>query len=56
MKNGKPSEVILKIKDYEEMLEQLEDVYDLKWLKQARKKPLSFKKLSDVLSEVKTRV
>ena len=51
-KNGKPSAVILKIADYEEMLERLEDAEDLRWLKKARENPLQFRKLEDILAEV----
>ena len=51
LKNGKPSAVILKIEDYEELLERLEDAEDVKWLKEVRQKALQFRTLEEVLSE-----
>lgn len=51
LRNGKPAAVILDIKEYQEMLEKLEDAYDLKMLQQMRKKPLKFRKLEDYLEE-----
>lgn len=51
LRNGKPAAVILDIKEYQEMLEKLEDAYDLKMLQQIRKKPLKFRKLEDYLEE-----
>jgi len=50
-KDGKPSAVILDIKEYEQMLERLEDAEDLKALRSMRKKSLKFKKLEDFLEE-----
>ncbi len=43
--------MILPIKQYQEMLEQLEDAEDVAWLNKARKKPLHFRTLSEVLSD-----
>jgi PHD/YefM family antitoxin component YafN of YafNO toxin-antitoxin module len=40
LRNGKPASVILDIEAYQEMLERLEDVEDLKMLAEMRKKPL----------------
>jgi PHD/YefM family antitoxin component YafN of YafNO toxin-antitoxin module len=51
LREGKPSAVILDIDDYQEMVERLEDVDDLRMLKEMRKKPLKFKKLTDFLKE-----
>jgi PHD/YefM family antitoxin component YafN of YafNO toxin-antitoxin module len=51
-RNGKPSAVIMDIKDYQKILERLEDTEDLKMLDDMRKKPLKFKKLGDFLNEV----
>jgi len=51
-RNGKPSAVIMDIKDYRKILERLEDTEDLKMLDDMRKKPLKFKKLDDFLNEV----
>jgi len=49
---GKAVSVILPIKVYREMLERLEDAADIAWLKEARKKPQSFRKLDDVLADL----
>jgi prevent-host-death family protein len=43
LRNGKPSAVILDIDQYEELLERLEDIGDLKALQRMRKKPLKFR-------------
>ncbi|HIE06084.1 MAG TPA: type II toxin-antitoxin system Phd/YefM family antitoxin [bacterium (Candidatus Stahlbacteria)] len=51
IKNGKPTAVILDIDVYQEMLERLEDLVDLKVLEEMRKKPLKFRKLSDFLEK-----
>lgn len=53
VKNGKPCAVILDIDEYQEMLERLEDIDDLKMLQEMRQKPLTFKKLEDFLEERK---
>ena len=49
---GKAVSVILPIDVYQEMLERLEDADDIAWLKEARKKPQSFRKLEDVLTDL----
>ena len=51
IKDGKPTAVILNIKDYEEMLMRLEDAEDLKVLRETRKNSLKFKRLEDFLDE-----
>ena len=51
-KNGKPVSVILPIKDYREIMERLEDAGDVAWLKKARRKPLHFRPLKDVLADL----
>ena len=51
LKEGKPTAAILDIDEYQEMLERLEDVEDLRMLEEIRKKPLKFKKLEDFLKE-----
>ena len=56
MKNGKPTAVILKIKDYEELLEKAEDAEDLKYLRKLRSKPMKFRKLDDFLAGTRGRV
>jgi PHD/YefM family antitoxin component YafN of YafNO toxin-antitoxin module len=50
-RNGKPTAVIVDIGEYQDMLERLEDIEDLKMLEQMRKTPLSFKSLDDFLKE-----
>lgn len=49
LRDGKPSAVILDIKEYQQMLERLEDLEDLEMLKEMRKRPLKFRKLEDFL-------
>ena len=51
LSGGKPTAVILDIDEYQEMLERLEDVDDLKILEEMRKKPLKFRRLEDFLGE-----
>lgn len=51
-RKGKAVSVILPIEVYQEMIERLEDADDIAWLKQARKKPQSFRKLDDVLANL----
>lgn len=50
-RKGKPVSVILSIKDYEELLERVEDAGDVAWLKRARRKPLHYRPLEDYLAE-----
>jgi PHD/YefM family antitoxin component YafN of YafNO toxin-antitoxin module len=50
-RNGKPVSVIIPIRDYEELLERVEDAEDVAWLKRARRKPLHFRPLEDYLAE-----
>lgn len=45
IREGKPSAVILDIDEYQEMLERLEDMDDLRLLEKMREKPLKFKKM-----------
>jgi PHD/YefM family antitoxin component YafN of YafNO toxin-antitoxin module len=51
-KKGKPVSVILPIKDYQEMMERLEDAEDVEWLKKARRKPLHYRPLEEVLADL----
>jgi PHD/YefM family antitoxin component YafN of YafNO toxin-antitoxin module len=53
-RKGKPVSVILPIKDYEELLERVEDAEDMVWLKRARKNPLHYRPLEDYLAERKS--
>jgi len=50
-RKGKPVSVIIPIKDYEELLERVEDSDDVAWLKRARRKPLHYRPLEDYLAE-----
>ncbi len=52
-RGGKPAAVILDIEVYQEMLERLEDIEDLKMLAEMRQKQLKFRKLEDFLEEYK---
>ena len=54
-RKGKPVSVILPIKDYEEMLERMEDSEDVSWLKQARRKPLRYRPLTEYLAAKTTK-
>ena len=54
-RNGKPVSVILPIKQYQEMIERLEDAKDVAWLKRARRKKLHFRPLEDVLADLPQR-
>jgi hypothetical protein len=49
-RKGKPVSVIIPIKDYEELLERVEDTVDVAWLKRARTKPLQYRPLEDYLA------
>ena len=46
-RNGKPVSVIIPIKNYEELLERVEDAEDVAWLKRARRRPLHYRPLED---------
>lgn len=50
-RKGKPVSVIIPIKEYEELLERVEDAEDLAWLKRARRKPVRYRPLEDYLAE-----
>jgi len=50
-RRGKPVSVIIPIKDYEELLERIEDAEDVTWLKRARRKPLHYRPLEQYLAE-----
>ncbi len=51
-RRGKPVSVILPIKQYQEILERLEDAEDVAWLKKTRQKPLHYRPLTDVLADL----
>lgn len=46
-----PVSVIVPIKDYEELLERVEDAEDIAWLRRARRKPLHYRPLEVYLAE-----
>jgi PHD/YefM family antitoxin component YafN of YafNO toxin-antitoxin module len=50
-RKGKPVSVIIPIKDYEELLERVEDAEDVAWLKRARARTLRYRPLEDYLAE-----
>jgi len=51
VRDGKPVAVILDIDVYEELLEQVEGVEDLEYLRKVRQKPLEFRSLDDFLRD-----
>ena len=53
IKAGKPTAVILNIRDYEELLERVEDAEDLAELKRLRKTTLKFRPFEEFLKEQK---
>ena len=54
-RNGKPTAVILPIKEYKALLMRAEDAADARWLKERRKKPMNFRTLDEFLAEHATR-
>jgi hypothetical protein len=50
MRRGKAVSVILPIKQYEEILERLEDAEDISYLRSARKKKLHYRPLESYLA------
>ena len=56
LREGKLAAVILDIDVYQEMIERLEDVEDLRMLKEMREQPLTFRRLEDFLQEVRPNV
>ena len=52
-RNGKPVSVIIPIKQYEELLERVEDAQDVACLKRARRKPLHYRPLEEYLAQRK---
>lgn len=51
LRDGKPAAVIIDINEYQEILERLKDMEDIRVLKEMRRKPLKFRKLEDFLNE-----
>ncbi len=53
LRDGKPSEVILKLEDYEEMLERLQDYEDIEYIERLKREAnIEFVSLDDVLKEI----
>ena len=50
-RKGRPASVILDIRQYERILERLEDWEDVEYLKALRKKPRQFISLEDYLAK-----
>ena len=53
IQDGEPVSVIVPIKDYEELLERVEDAKEAAWLKRARRKPMHYRPLEEYLAERK---
>ena len=51
LRDGKPAAVIIDINEYQEILERLEDMEDVRVLEDMKRKPLKFRKLEDFLNE-----
>ncbi|MBM4030971.1 MAG: type II toxin-antitoxin system Phd/YefM family antitoxin [Planctomycetes bacterium] len=51
LRNGKPARVILDIRDYEELLDRIEDKEDARALAALRRKPVHFRRFGDYLAE-----
>lgn len=49
---GKPVSVVIPIRRYKEMIERLEDAEDVAYLIVARRKPLHYRPLADVLADL----
>lgn len=49
---GKPVAVILPIKTYRKIIERLEDADDVAYLRKARRKPMLYRPLDDVLADL----
>ena len=50
-RKGKPVSVILPIKDYNAILDRLEDAEDVAYMRKARTGPLSFRPFGDYLAD-----
>jgi len=50
-RGGKPVSVILPIKEYQALLDRLEEAEDVAYLKKAKTKPLSFRPFADYLAD-----
>jgi hypothetical protein len=50
LENGRPSEVILKWKDFQELLEKIEDIYDLAEIKKIKRNKPVFKNFAALVN------
>jgi hypothetical protein len=50
VRNGKPVSVIIRLQDYQELLERAEDAEDTAWLKKTREKPTHYRPLEEYLA------
>jgi hypothetical protein len=55
VRDGKPVSVILRLQDYQELLERAEDAEDTAWLKKAREKATHYRPLEEYLAERKAK-
>ncbi len=51
IKNGKPHEVVLSIRQYKALLEKLEDAMDVAEVERIKKKGTSFRNLRDYMKD-----
>ncbi len=51
MENGKPSDVIISIKEYEKLLERVEDAADLAYIRRLTKKQLKSRPFEEFMAE-----
>lgn len=50
-KSGRPAEVILRWRDFQEILEKMEDVYDLSQIKKIKSKKKHLKDFDDIVKK-----
>ena len=55
-RDNKPVSVIIDLEDYQQMLERLEDIEDLRFINSVKTKSLKFRKLDDFLLEYNSNV
>lgn len=49
LEKGEPSEIVLKWKDFQELLEKIEDVYDLSEIRKIKNNKPTFKNFDELL-------
>lgn len=50
-KSGKPTEVILKWRDFQEILEKIEDIHDLSQIRKIKSKKINLKNFEDTVKK-----